>query len=51
MLIIGKRITITLAPNIYKSLEKHTKKKGITKSALISIALEKYVKEEESRDK
>lgn len=41
----AKRYTITLAQNIQNLLEKHSKKNGISKSALISIALiEKFEK-------
>ena len=41
---ISKRIQITLAPNIEKMLNQQCKKKGISKSALVSLAIEKYVK-------
>jgi metal-responsive CopG/Arc/MetJ family transcriptional regulator len=35
----GKRIQITLADNIFELLEKYTNKNGVSRSALISIAL------------
>ncbi len=47
----SKRYTISLASNIQEALEKLAKQKGITKSAIISIAIEKFMKEEESRAK
>lgn len=43
-----KRITITLTPNMTKLLEREAKKKGISKSALISIAIEKYSRDEKA---
>ncbi len=43
-----KRITITLTPSILKILEREAKKKGISKSALISIAVEQYSREEKA---
>jgi metal-responsive CopG/Arc/MetJ family transcriptional regulator len=47
----GKRIQITLAENVFELLEKHTKKNGISRSALISIALiEKLKKEGEAEE-
>lgn len=47
----GKRIHVTLTPKIYELLEKCAERKGISKSALISIAVEKFTKEEESHEK
>jgi metal-responsive CopG/Arc/MetJ family transcriptional regulator len=47
----GKQISVTLAPNIYKELVSLEKKKGIKKSALITIAIEKYARAEKKEEK
>ena len=39
-----KRLTITLAPNVYESLEKLSKEKGLSKSAMLTVAFTEYVK-------
>lgn len=39
-----KRLTITMADNVLKDLEKMAKEKGLSKSALITIALGEYKK-------
>ncbi|EAE2802140.1 TPA: CopG family transcriptional regulator [Listeria monocytogenes] len=39
-----KRLTITLAESVLDDLEKMAKEKGLSKSALITIALGKYKK-------
>ena len=39
-----KRLTITISPNIYEELEKLAKEKGLSKSAILTIAFEEYKK-------
>jgi len=39
-----KRLTITMSQNIYKDLERLAKEKGLSKSALITIAIQNYEK-------
>lgn len=39
-----KRLTITMSQNIYKDLERLAKEKGLSKSALITIAIQNYKK-------
>ena len=39
-----KRLTITISPNIYEELEKLAKEKGLSKSAILTIAFENYKK-------
>ncbi|HIS18545.1 MAG TPA: ribbon-helix-helix protein, CopG family [Candidatus Jeotgalibaca merdavium] len=39
-----KRLTITISPNIYEELEKLAKEKGLSKSAMLTIAFENYKK-------
>lgn len=39
-----KRLTISLSENIYSILDDLAKKKGLSKSAVISIAVEEYKK-------
>lgn len=39
-----KRLTITLAESVLDNLEKIAKEKGLSKSAVITIALEEYKK-------
>lgn len=41
-----KRLTITLAESVLIDLEKKAQKKGLSKSAIITLALEKYEKGE-----
>ena len=41
-----KRLTITLAQNIYDDLGKIAKEKGLSKSAILTIALEEYSRKE-----
>lgn len=46
----GKRIQITLTQKIFEQLEKHSERLGISRSALISIAIEeKFAKENENK--
>lgn len=45
----GKQISITLSPYIHSELKKLEKKMGIKKSSIISIAIEKYARAEESQ--
>jgi len=47
----GKQISVTLSPYIYSELNKLEGKKGIKKSALISIAIEKYARAEEKQER
>lgn len=39
-----KRLTITMSQNIYKDLERIAKEKGLSKSALITLAIQKFEK-------
>lgn len=39
-----KRLTITLAESVLDNLERVAKEKGLSKSAVITIALEEYKK-------
>ena len=39
-----KRLTITISSNIYEELEKLAKEKGLSKSAMLTIAFENYKK-------
>ena len=39
-----KRLTITISHNIHDELEKLAKEKGLSKSAMITIAFEEYKK-------
>lgn len=39
-----KRFTITMSENMYEILEKLCKEKGLTKSAMLTVALEEYKK-------
>ncbi|MFR6494971.1 MAG: CopG family transcriptional regulator [Lactococcus lactis] len=41
-----KRLTISLSDNIFKYLESVSKEKGLSKSAMITVALENYRKVE-----
>jgi metal-responsive CopG/Arc/MetJ family transcriptional regulator len=45
------KINITLNPKIKEMLEKLAEEKGLKRSAIIAIAIEKYFREEENRDK
>lgn len=40
----SKRLTITLAPNVYENLEKKSEEKGLSKSAYITLALVEQMK-------
>lgn len=42
----GKKIQITLQPEVLKKLEQVSKSLGITKSAAIAICIEAYKKQE-----
>lgn len=39
-----KRLTITISENIYSDLEKLAKEKGLSKSAMITVAIQEYKK-------
>ena len=39
-----KRLTITLSENIHADLEKMAKEKGLSKSAMLTVAFEEYKK-------
>ncbi|WP_391123529.1 CopG family transcriptional regulator [Psychrobacillus sp. L3] len=39
-----KRFTITMSETIYEYLEKLCKEKGLSKSAMLTVALEEYKK-------
>lgn len=39
-----KRLTITLADSVLENLEKTANEKGLSKSAIITLALEEYMK-------
>jgi hypothetical protein len=46
---VGRRLSITLRPEIFEILKKHSQEKGITMSAMLSLALRKYDREEEQK--
>lgn len=39
-----KRLTVTLSEKVYSDLEKIAKEKGLSKSAILTVALEEYKK-------
>lgn len=39
-----RKLTISIAENVYKDLEKIAREKGLSKSAVITVALENYQK-------
>lgn len=41
---VKKRLTISLAKNVFEDLEKMAKDKGLSKSALLTIAIENLKK-------
>ena len=43
----GKAVTLTLAPYVYDQLCKLEEKQGIRKSAIVTLALERYARAEE----
>jgi hypothetical protein len=45
------KFTITLAPRNFELLVKLTEEKGLSRSALIAIALDKYAREENQVEK
>jgi len=47
----GRKISITLKEKNAKILENYAIEKGISKSAVIALAIEKYIREEENREK
>jgi len=47
----GKQISVTLSPYILDELEKLANKRGLKKSAIITIAVEKYAREEIKRER
>ena len=46
-----KRITISLSDKILVNLEKMSKDKGLSKSAMITLALEEYSRKESEQKK
>ena len=44
-----KRLTITLSDSVLENLEKMAKEMGLSKSAMISVALENYKKGQENK--
>jgi metal-responsive CopG/Arc/MetJ family transcriptional regulator len=46
----SKKIQVTLKPHVIAILEGYAKEKGISKSAVISLALEKFVREEKANE-
>lgn len=42
-----KRMMITVAMNLFDKLEDFSKKKGMTKSVIVALALEEYLKKEQ----
>jgi len=46
----GTKVTVTLSPYIYGQLEKLVEDKGIKRSAIVALAIEKYAREEERRE-
>ena len=45
--VAGKPITLTLSPYIFSQLEKWSKKNYLSKSAIATIAIERYAREQE----
>lgn len=43
-----KRLGITLSPKVLQDLESLAKEKGLSKSAVITLAVEKYKKEQKT---
>ena len=48
---IGKAITARISPHVYEQLERLSEKKGIKKSAIITLAVEMYAKAEEKAER
>ncbi|EGO7794281.1 MULTISPECIES: ribbon-helix-helix domain-containing protein [Enterococcus] len=46
-----KRITISLSDKVLENLENLSKEKGLSKSAMITLALEEYVRKESEQKK
>lgn len=46
-----KRITISLSDKVLENLEKLSKEKGLSKSAMITLALEEYSRKESEQKK
>jgi metal-responsive CopG/Arc/MetJ family transcriptional regulator len=46
----SKKIQVTLKPHVIAILEEYAKEKGIAKSAVISLAVEKFVREEKANE-
>lgn len=46
----GIAVGMRLSPFIHDKLETFAEKKGLTKNAVVTIALEKYISEEERRE-
>jgi len=46
----GIKVTVTLSPYIYSQLEKLVQEKGIKRTAIVSLAIEKYAREEERNE-
>lgn len=47
----GKKIQTTLPEKIVEKLEKISKEKGLTKSVIIALALEEYIKKGEINER
>jgi len=50
MAMTTKKMQVTLKPHVLAILEEYAKEKGIAKSAVISLAVEKYVREEKANE-
>lgn len=46
-----KRITISLSDKVLENLENLSKEKGLSKSAMITLALEEYARKESKQKK
>jgi predicted DNA-binding protein len=49
--VAGKAVTVCLSPYIYDQLIKVSEKRGLTKTAIVSIAVEKYARELEREER
>ena len=46
-----EKLAITLKPQILEMLDEYANDKGISKSAVVALAVEKYIREEKNREK
>jgi metal-responsive CopG/Arc/MetJ family transcriptional regulator len=45
------KVVISLAPHVKEKLEEMAKDKGLSRSAMIAVAIDKYMREDGYRDK